>query len=258
MNLLQRKLHDGKSRAMRDGIKRWLGDPHFGRVHRYDALLRLLKRLKLSPRRILDAGCGNCGFFPYLKRLYPAARIVGIDVAVPSTVPEGMTFLQHDLQQPPPNNLTDIDLIVSIEMLQYPENDLDVLRNLRRVARPGATIVVCVMAKEGRSYDPKYGFRRFRRGWKTAPRILDGAVRGGFTQEDLTEKLELAGWHPILKSHLWGTIPMLAHTLFEAYRNLRFVPYFLTPLLRVVCWPFALSANAKGSAILTVGHATGA
>ena len=83
---------------------------------------------------------------------------------------------------------------------------------------------------------------------------LTGAARAGYTIDELAAKMNQAGWEPVLQKHLFGYVPMLAHTLFEAYRNIRWIPYFLTPALRLVCRPFALGAGKDGGAVLILSR----
>jgi 2-polyprenyl-3-methyl-5-hydroxy-6-metoxy-1,4-benzoquinol methylase len=161
------------------------------------------------------------------------------------------------LQQPLPENYNGFDLIVSIEMLEYPRNDVDVLRNLRTAVHPDGRLLLSVMNKEGRGQDPSFGFRKLqpRREAKAVP--LAGAARAGYTMEELVEKMNQAGWESVSQMYLFGYAPMLAHTLFEVYRNVRWLPYLATPLLRLLCRPFIFGAGNDGGAVLSLGKAKG-
>ena len=46
-----------------------------------ERLFERLQYLKIQPRYILDVGCGPGIFLPKLKRLYPKAHVVGLDLA---------------------------------------------------------------------------------------------------------------------------------------------------------------------------------
>lgn len=236
--------------------RKWLGDPHFGRVHRFDIVSTFLKLQGLSPARILDAGCGNGAFLLQLKRMYPNTQITGIDLAPPSTVfPAGIGFWTHNLEYPLPTECRGNDLIISIEVLQYAKDELAFLRNLRDAAIPGGKLILHVMTATGLSYDEAFGFRKFLRRNTTVAPGGPTQTRPGYSAPELARLLKLSGWNLQAQEYTFGRRVMLAHTFFEVYRQWRGVPYLLTPFVRMAAKSAALGADADGAAILIYANA---
>jgi malonyl-CoA O-methyltransferase len=75
-----------EKRAVRRSFERAAATYDSNNVLQCEVGLRLLKHLepiKLAPRRLVDVGCGTGLFFDPLHQRFPAAEMVGIDIAQP-------------------------------------------------------------------------------------------------------------------------------------------------------------------------------
>jgi ubiquinone/menaquinone biosynthesis C-methylase UbiE len=108
----------------------------------------------MSDRKILDAGCGTGGMISWLERYAQKENIFGID-----TVKDALVFCrerqQKLLAQASATHLPfaslAFDLVTSFDVLvQIPgeHSDIDAMREMYRVARPGAIVFVRVAAYE--------------------------------------------------------------------------------------------------------------
>ena len=114
-----------------------------------DRLLEHLDGLKLEPKTIVDAGCGTGYCTRALQKLYPRARVTGIDIA-PLMVDQAKRqrrwfgrnpgYLVADAHA---TEFADnsIDLLVSNLTVQWCDPDL-VLQEFARVLKPGGLLLL--------------------------------------------------------------------------------------------------------------------
>ena len=121
-----------------------------------DRLLARLDYMRIAPQRILDLGCGTGYAIGLLRRRYPAARLVGLDLAHAMTAaarnrtqprwPFGLgrhlsrsRFINADAEVLPFAEHS-FDLVFSNLALQWCDPDA-VFRECRRVLRPGGLLL---------------------------------------------------------------------------------------------------------------------
>lgn len=117
-------------------------------------LLARLEYIRLQPSRILDLGCGTGYTAALLRRRYPRAGLVGLDLALPMVhtarrrlrpaLPFGFgrrpaQFINADAEALPLADRS-VDLVCSNLTLQWCDPDA-VFRECRRVLRPGGLFV---------------------------------------------------------------------------------------------------------------------
>ena len=111
------------------------------------------RRLRRSPRLILDLGCGLGQTARSLARCYPQAKVVGLDAS-----PDALEVARNKFRLPnlefrlfdisSPLNFPDqsADLILSVNALMYARNQRDVAKEVFRVLSPeGLVINTCRM-----------------------------------------------------------------------------------------------------------------
>ncbi len=127
-------------------------DRHWWYRGRRTVLSRAIADLGLPrPARILDAGCGSGRNMVELARLGP---VTGVELSKTSVllarardagdVIEGSVLAM-------PFDSDSFDLAVSLDVIEHLQEDLDALRELRRVVAPGGSLLVTV---------PAYGWLR--------------------------------------------------------------------------------------------------
>ena len=121
-----------------------------------DRLLARLDYMRIVPQRILDLGCGTGYAVGLLRKRYPAAQLVGLDIALAMTatarartlprLPFGLgrhlsrsRFVNADAEALPLADRS-FDLIFSNLALQWCDPDA-VFRECRRVLRPGGLLL---------------------------------------------------------------------------------------------------------------------
>jgi len=121
-----------------------------------DRLLARLDYMRIAPQRILDLGCGTGYAMGLLRKRYPDAQLVGLDIALAMTAmarahtqprwPFGLgrylsrsCFINADAEALPFADHS-FDLIFSNLVLQWCDPD-SVFRECRRVLRPGGLLL---------------------------------------------------------------------------------------------------------------------
>jgi SAM-dependent methyltransferase len=111
---------------------------------------RRLKALKLSPRRVLDFGCGIGNSAPHLREAFPQAAITGVDVSEKSLAvarqrfPGAADFIALDPGQPPPGPQDGYDLVFSACVFHHIEaaEHVAIFRRLRERIAPGGVMAI--------------------------------------------------------------------------------------------------------------------
>lgn len=115
-------------------------------------LMSRLQYIRHEPRRILDVGCGSGYALPLLRRRFPAASIVALDLAPgmlqqarakiswPDRWRKRVQFINADMEQLP---LADdsVDFIFSSLALQWCQSLQDTLAEFYRVLAPGGLLL---------------------------------------------------------------------------------------------------------------------
>jgi SAM-dependent methyltransferase len=137
-----------------------------------------LDRLALGHgAQILDAGCGSGRM---LDELRPRGRVIGVDEnphAVVATRRRGHAALRCNIERMPFADRS-FDLVTCLDVIEHTPDDRDTMRELRRVTRPGGTLVVTVPAYQAlwSSHDVVNGhYRRYR-----APELRAAAQEVGW------------------------------------------------------------------------------
>jgi SAM-dependent methyltransferase len=157
-------------------------DRHWWFVGRREVFLRVLDRhLPPAPgseRRILDVGCGTGTMLGHLARY---GRPEGTDAsaeAVRFCRERGIEHVTEANGVPLPFEEGSFDLVTALDVIEHVERDGELLAELRRIAKPGGTLLVSVPA--------------FRFLWGPQDEISHHKRR--YTAPELRGRLTAAGW----------------------------------------------------------------
>jgi SAM-dependent methyltransferase len=203
-----------------------------------------LDRLALpAGARILDAGCGSGRM---LDELRPRGGVIGVDAnadAVAATRRRGHLAWQGNIERMPFADAS-FDLVTCLDVLEHTSDDRRTLRELRRVTRPGGTLVVTVPAYQAL--------------W-SAHDVVNGHYRR-YTVSDLRAAAQEAGWYHLRDSYfnalLLGPAALVRLTRRRPHADSARSELDLTPgwLNGVLEWPLRLEAAVlRGGARLPFG-----
>jgi ubiquinone/menaquinone biosynthesis C-methylase UbiE len=203
-----------------------------------------LDRIALAPgARILDAGCGSGRM---LDDLRARGRVTGVDAnanAVAATRRRGHVAWQCDIECMPFADAS-FDLVTCLDVLEHTPDDRCTLRELRRVTRPGGSLVLTVPA--------------YQELW-SAHDVVNGHYRR-YRVAELRAAAAEAGWYHLRDSYFNALLLGAAAAVRLARRRLRprsarseleLTPGWLDGVLE---WPLRLEAAAlRGGARLPFG-----
>lgn len=104
-------------------------------------ILRELSRLSLSPKKIIDIGCGKGDLLEEILHLFPTAELFASDITNFGLNPK-FQFIELDLNLKFSNKLGGFDLITSIEVIEHLENPRHFIRELSTLLNPHGVIVL--------------------------------------------------------------------------------------------------------------------
>jgi len=107
----------------------------------YAAVRAALVATGAAPGVLVDVGAGSGGLWGYLRQF--ASEYVAVDAVRYDGLPEAARFVQADLDRLPlPLPDSSGDIVVAAEVIEHLENPRAFFRELVRLARPGAWIVL--------------------------------------------------------------------------------------------------------------------
>ncbi len=126
---------------------------------------RLMKKMtqELTPKTILDVGCGEGSLLRALMTLHPNATGVGIDVSdkaitLAKTVVPDATFNVCDIAREALDQT--FDLVVSADVLEHMENDSAAIKNLAAMTAPGGHLIIATLQGRMRAFERQVGHVR--------------------------------------------------------------------------------------------------
>jgi SAM-dependent methyltransferase len=149
---------------------------------RRKVLARVYAELGLpQPARILDAGCGSGRNMVELDRLGTVTGVELSDTSVKVARERGVGDVIEGSVLEMPFETDSFDLAVSLDVIEHLDQDLDALRELRRVIAPGGALLVTV---------PAYGWL-----WSGHDEINHHFRR--YTRRSLQRVAQQAGWQQV-------------------------------------------------------------
>jgi SAM-dependent methyltransferase len=163
-----------------------LEDGHWWFRGRRAVLWSLLRRAGFAPTpRILDAGCGTGRNLAEFGRLGPARGVDPSPQAIAYCRSRGLEDVVEGRIEALPFPDADFDVLLATDVLEHVEHDDAALVELRRVAAPGARLLVTVPAYQwlwSQHDDSHHHLRRY-------------------TARRLRERMRPAGWCPLHESY---------------------------------------------------------
>lgn len=104
--------------------------------------------IKQKPQKILDVGCGTGETLTFLKRIFPKAKLQGVDY-----LPEAVSYTRsrgHSAKRADALNLpfpdASFDVVLLLDVIEHIKNDSGAIREAKRVLKSGGVIVLTAPA----------------------------------------------------------------------------------------------------------------
>jgi SAM-dependent methyltransferase len=157
-----------------------------------------------SPR-ILDAGCGTGRNLAEFGRLGPAEGIDFSADAVEFCRRRGLDGVRQGVVEELPYEDDRFDLIFATDVIEHLRDDGAALEELRRVAAPGARLIITVPAYKWLWSHHDDAYHHFRR----------------YTRRTLRRTASEHGWEPIVSTYFYSTMlaPVAAVRMLQRVRS---------------------------------------
>jgi len=217
--------------------------------HVKKALRAFQKNNPVSGIQILDAGSGFGQYCYRLSRLFPAAKILGVDVKQEQMDDcnlffqkigkrEFVSFEVADLTQY--KNVNRYHLILSVDVMEHILEDEQVFENFSQSLQPGGMLLISTPSDQGGS-DTDHHEEEGAHGF------IEEHVRDGYNKEELTAKLLKAGFSQVEVSYTYGKFGSIAWKLSMKYPILLLgvsrIFYLILPFYYLVLFPCCALLN---------------
>lgn len=168
---------------------------------------------------VLDFGCGNGHVLSEIARLNPHAKLIGLDVAENALVPARAKVPAGDFRKiddggPFPVAAASVDFVFTSEVIEHVHDTENAFRELKRIVRPGGSMLVTV---------PYHGFLKnlalvlFRFESHFNP---TGSHIRFYTKRSLTEMLAGNGF-TVTRCGYYGRFYPFSHSIFVIAERVR-------------------------------------
>ena len=224
--------------------------------------LRVLLGGKRDPFTMFDAGSGFGQYSYYCAKHFPSATIYAVDVKDEQIADCRSFFLKEKLGNVSfevedltiPKHDGRFDFILSVDVMEHIQEDLQVFRNFYHALKPGGKVLINTPSNLGGSdaHD------------ESDPSFIEEHARNGYSVDDITRKLKSAGFHLEKVTYTYGPIGSAAWRLGIKYPMLMLnksklyfilLPFYyiltlwLTLLLMYADYKFT---NKRGTGLLVV------
>ena len=182
-----------------------------------NSLKNILIELKKNAA-VIDAGCGEGMFiFPYARR-FPNTRFIGIDKNrghigfcenySQKTNAKNISFFNENLEDGLP--FAEAELLLCIGTLQYIEKDETAISNFYKALKKNGRIIIYTPIN-GKTTLPVY-----RHYFNKKKHYEKGQNRQRvYSEKEITDKLENAGFEILNKKYTYGNTGVLAHEIYS-------------------------------------------
>jgi SAM-dependent methyltransferase len=198
-------------------------------------VLNRIEQLDLPPRSsVLDMGCGRAVSLFWLARRHPDWHLTGVELdpaqaqSARQAVERGpwpnMSIVEGKLQDLGEDNsrMLTYDLIMAVDVMEHVEDDVGLLREIRRMLTPGGYLILHVPRRQQDQWRWLPIFERYE---------VHDHVRTGYTSEGLRQMALAAGFRAVdVRATVgrWGEISFELNNLLWPWPTLRYLLAILT------------------------------
>ncbi len=224
-------------------------------------ILREIQLFAVPPdAQILDAGCGRALVLFAMAQTYPHVHLHGIEIDPDIVQANGEIVRMTGLEKVLTFSRTDLvvadigkaryDMLISVDVLEHILDDVAVLLAFRAALKPGGVLLLHLPLRHQQQRRILPAFKRH---------LIADHVRDEYLPEELTEKLERAGFEILRMRYGFGWQGELAFELNSLFWNYPLLRAFFALLTYPLAWFLAyLDVNAeivRGNSIICVARA---
>ncbi len=198
---------------------------------------------------ILDAGSGFGQYCYRMSRMFPSARILGVDVKQEQIDDCNQFFRQIGKEKMVTFEVADLtkykavgryNLILSVDVMEHILEDELVFANFCESLMKGGLLLISTPSDMGGSDTDHHGEEGVHG-------FIEEHVRDGYNKEDITAKLLKAGFSKVEVSYTYGKYGSVAWKLSMKYPILMLgfsrLFYLILPIYYLILFPFCVLLN---------------
>jgi SAM-dependent methyltransferase len=210
---------------------------------------KTLKKVSAKKKRsanILDAGCGFGKYTRRMQKMNKNWNIKGIDIDsehitdcesffTKAGLSNRVSFQTMDLTV-----LTDTDcydIILSVDVMEHIKDDVKVFRNFHNALNKGGVLIISTPSDKGGSDVHSENDNSF----------VEEHVRNGYSPEDISKKLSIAGFEYIDIAYTYGKTGSISWLLTMKYPikmlNISYLFFIILPFWYLIFFPVSLILN---------------
>jgi 2-polyprenyl-3-methyl-5-hydroxy-6-metoxy-1,4-benzoquinol methylase len=226
------------------------GVMHVGERLRFLHVIKLINQKIQSPNEILDAGAGNGNYIFYVRKVFPKAKITGIDIskgkiANISNIANLLNLKKILFDKKTLTNLKGkqkYDLVLCIDVLEHIKNDILAIKNISESLKPRGSLILHVPKDRKLVYRHLKRFKEFN---------IEDHVREEYRIEEILDKIKKSGLRVKKFSYTLGWFGSLAWEIDQLLIvHLRKVRYITFPILYVLILADVYITNNNGNGFL--------
>ena len=219
--------------------------------HVKKAFRRWAKDYRGKEANILDAGSGFGQYSYFMSKMDPRWNIKGVDVKE-EQIADCNNFFNQINRNNAHFEVADLvkfnekdkyDFILSVDVMEHIEDDVQVFKNFFAAMRPGGTLLISTPSDQGGSdvhdheHDHEDGEHSF----------IDEHVRDGYNIREIQDKLAEAGFKDTEASYTYGTPGKISWKLSMKYPilmlNASKIFFIILPFYYLITFPISLVLN---------------
>lgn len=173
--------------------------------------LRMMLKDRKGPFTLFDAGSGFGQYSYWLAKRWPNVSIHAIDVKEDYIedcrqffAKEGLSNVAFGVEDlTVPKHTDRFDVIISVDVMEHIADDVTVFKNFHAALRKNGTLLINTPSNLGGSDVHGEGEESF----------IGEHARDGYSKEDITEKLTIAGFTDIVTKYSYGPVGSVAWRL---------------------------------------------
>ena len=208
--------------------------------------LRKIAANRQGAAKILDAGCGFGQYTWRMQKMNKNWSVKGIDIDDEHIRDCESFFTKAGLSKRvsfQAMNLTALsdadcyDVILSVDVMEHIQDDQRVFRNFHKALNKDGVLIISTPSDKGGSDAHNENDDSF----------IDEHVRNGYSAEDISDKLSIAGFTHIDVAYTYGNAGSVSWLLSMKYPikmlNVSYLFFILLPLWYLIFFPVALILN---------------
>lgn len=202
---------------------------------------------------VLDAGSGFGQYTYFMASKFPEWKILAVDVK-DDQIEDCNSFFNKIGLDNARFEIADLtrytseesfNLILSVDVMEHIEDDVQVFRNFHKSLKPGGTVIISTPSDQGGSDVHHHHHEEYENDGTMS--FIDEHVRDGYNIQGIQDKLSAAGFTRTFAAYQYGKPGKISWRLSMKYPiqmlNVSKIFFIILPFYYLISFPFCLILN---------------